>query len=180
MSLKAIFNKRKTQSIKEVMPEILPVYKVVILSREPNSGRLPQYKYIAPVRGCGYSAGQQCMQTNQRCLSARVVGSPSDRLSYYPGFHCLVKKSAAEKYRQLLSGMCLRYQLGKLVVLTCEIKKEWIIAIGLEGDKDMVVVSNRIIMPAYPGIDIDDMRDGSLYQCSLFPHQPGGVLVAAR
>jgi hypothetical protein len=40
------------------------------------------------------------------------------------------------------------------VILTCGVLKDWIIAIGIEGDRDLVVVSNRILIPSYPQTDI--------------------------
>ena len=148
MSLRAIFDKEKTQSIKEVMPEELIVYKVALIVCE-EGGAFSQRKYIAPYARTEYMWGEQFMQSDRSLLSAPVVDSLAEHLNYYPGFHSLIKKSAAEKYMESLSTAKNR----SAVVLTCGVKKEWITAIGLERGRNLVVVSSRIVIPSYPHRD---------------------------
>jgi hypothetical protein len=151
MSLHAIFDKEKTKSIKEMMPDILITYKGSLIVYESDFGLLqPRPKYIAPYTRFEYLVGEQFMRTNLGLFPTPVVDSPEDQLSYYPGFHSFVKKTSAEKYNEKLSTNTI----GVAVLLTCGVRKEWITAIGLEGDRDIVVVSNRIVIPYYPQTDI--------------------------
>jgi hypothetical protein len=155
MSLRAIFTKEKTQCIKEVMPERFIVYKVALIGYQTYAGLVSFARYIAPICSLDYLAGEQSVRPKLGCFTTPVVDFPERHASYYPGFHSFVKKSAADEYLNRLS----KHASSPTALLSCGIDKEWIIAIGIEGNRDMVVVSNRIIIPPYPKTDITNDKN---------------------
>ena len=150
MSLRAIFTKEKMQDIKSLMPERFIVYKVVSNEIYVRFG-VRFARYVAPICRFTYLDGEQTVRQHLGCFPTPVVDNHNMYLDYYPGFHSFVKKSVAFEYMKQSST-----NMPSLVVLSCGMDKEWITAIGLEGDRNMVVVSNRIIIPTYPTTDIQN------------------------
>lgn len=151
MCLKAIFDKKKAKKIKAFMPEILTVYKVALVSGPVNPMlRRIITNYVAPGCKTDYGSGLQFTRPNLGSFAVTIVDCPDRCDYYYPGFHSFVRRSGANEYQLKISPS----SKDPTVVLTCGIRKEWIIAIGIEGNRELVVVSNRIVLPAYPETDI--------------------------
>jgi hypothetical protein len=156
MTLRAVFNKEKTKSIKEIMPNEIIVYKVAILFEGKDPLRkmiLP--KYFSPVLYSQYENGEQCNFCDLTPLTVPIADEPEKKSMYYPGFHSFVNKIAANKLLEDLFPTLPAHA----VILTCGVLKKWIIAIGFEGERDLVIVSNRIAIPSYPYMDIRDDKN---------------------
>jgi hypothetical protein len=158
MSLRAVFDKEKTQSIKEVMPDELLVYKVAtLIDKEDPILRTVSPKYVSPVCSVEYSAGEQSNRWDLGLFTVPLVYRPKEHVSYYPGFHSFAQREVATQYLQQIlhySGQLNHYFVKSAVILTCGVLKDWITAIGIEDERAMVIVSNRIMFPAYPHTDI--------------------------
>jgi hypothetical protein len=154
MTLGAIFNKEKTKSIKEVMPNEIIVYKAAIMFEGKDPLRkiiLP--KYFSPVLYSQYESGEQCSLCDLAPLTVPVADEPEKHSMYYPGFHSFANKKAADKLLEYLNSP------AHGVILTCGVLKKWIIAIGFEGERDLVIVSNKIVTPSCPYTDIRDDKN---------------------
>jgi hypothetical protein len=151
MTLRAVFDKEKMRSIKGGMPDELLVYKVAVLIHEKDDFlKTVTPRYISPLCCFKYLAGEQSNSWDLGHFTVPLVDQPEKSGSYYPGFHSFVQRTAATKFiHERITGT-----IDSVVILTCGVLKEWIIAIGIEGDRDLVVVSNRILIPSYPQTDI--------------------------
>ncbi len=152
MTLKAAFDKEKSKSIKETMPDELLVYKAARISHKRGpfqQADLP--KYVSPIMRTEYKGGIESFHCDLPPFSVPVADKPGQHCLYYPGFHSFVNKKGAERLLRVFP-----MPKTKAVILTCGVLKKWIIAIGYEGDRELVVVSNKILIPSYPHRDIAD------------------------
>lgn len=158
MTLRAIFTKEKTKSIKDLIPNELVVYKAVLFGQEEDRLLKTTYPtYISPIDKSEYFGGEQSNSWDRAKVTVPFADEPEGYASYYLGFHSFVQKTPAIKFLHKLSDYVSPVMFGvftDVVLLTCGVLKDWIIAIGIEGERDLVVVSNRIIMPSYPHKDI--------------------------
>ena len=153
MTLKAAFDKEKSKSIKDTMPDELLVYKAALIIHKSDplqKAALP--KYFSPILHTEYKGGIQSFLCDLTPFSVPVEDKPEKHCLYYPGFHSFVNKKGAEKLLLRLFPV----SKDKAVILTCGVLKKWIIALGFEGDRELVVVSNKILIPSYPHRDIRD------------------------
>ena len=101
MALRMVFDKEKTQSIKQVMPVELIVYKVAVLTQiEDRLLRTSYPVYISPICGTEYSGGEQCNEWDRGHFTVPLVDQPETAANYYPGFHSFTKKTTAENWHE--------------------------------------------------------------------------------
>ena len=124
--LSTVFSKEKTQSIIDVMPDEMIVWKAA--------------------KGKGDMFWPPLWNQNQ--YNAGMNHATIDRHGE-GGFHSLCTKDAVEDYIYL-RGSCFGGFIVSLLV-----KKEWIIGIGHTNVEGLLcIVTSRIIMPTYPNTDI--------------------------
>ncbi len=142
--LSQIFNKEKTQSIIDVMPDIMIVWKVVT-----------DWRYLN-IRKDAKSRGMK----NDQWHPAFTFGG--DRTFWYPfksgcnenniwGFHCFVKKGEVQQYKKYFKH---QNHIGHWNMISAKIEKKDIMKIGLDKGSSLTILASRIIMPAYPNTDI--------------------------
>lgn len=153
MSLQMVFDREKAQRIKQEMPVELIVYKVALVAQRKDPILRKKYRaYVSPICCSEYSDGEQTNQWNRGHFTVPITDQPDQQGTYYPGFHSFTQKEAALNYLQ-------KFPKDASTLLTCGVLKDWITALGIEGDRDLIVVSNRILMPAYPHTDIHDDKN---------------------
>ena len=157
MCLMAVFGKKRTEDILEVMPKWLVTYKVVCVSECEDP----------PVYEPFYSKSQSISP------GAGFLGESSTL--YKAGFHSYVKPEDIYNYflrKYFLScdssvldaylyneGIFWTDQLRwkekrRIASIVCLVRKDWITAIGKNQvqDKNICLVSRKIIMPKWPEV----------------------------
>lgn len=141
MNLEQVFDKAKTQSILDVMPGEMIVWKGVTT---PSHAR----ERCGLKEAVWYSAFGQGPTEESKVFvpySAGVVTSEP------PGFHSFVRKVSIDLMRYRFFGKEIA---AKWQCVSALVRKDWITTLGVEGQNNIVIVSSKIVMPSYPNTDI--------------------------
>ena len=143
--LSQIFDDEKTQSIINVMPDSMIVWKVVTDCRIFDS--------------FGHNMTKKGKMKKRWHPAFTFV---KDNSTWFPfeggynennvwGFHCFVKKNEVQQYKKHFSEIG---QIGYWNMVSAKIEKKDIMKIGLDKGKSLTILTSRIIMPTYPNTDI--------------------------
>jgi len=144
-----IFDQERTQSIINVMPDNMIVWKVVTHWR---------YSTIF------LEANKQGMENNlwHPAFTFSTGNNKNKQKNWYPfksgcnenniwGFHCFIKKINAQQYKEYFKN---KTQIGHWNMLSAKINKKDIMKIGLDRGLSLTILTSRIIMPTYPNLEI--------------------------
>jgi len=147
MTLENVYSKKRTESLLDVMPDVMSVWKVVLMD-------LDRGLYRAPYRLTPYKAGEQ-EANGVATSSCSWVG-----VYYNLFFHFWVNKLfVLERLNDWLESyatgsLCTKpYVAIELTtiprVVECFIRKDWIATIGRQYG-GLAVVSRKAVFPKYP------------------------------
>ncbi len=140
--LKQIFNQEKTQSIINVMPDSMIVWKVVTdanyLNVFNNANGMKKERWhpafsFSPKKHIWYPFKSGHNENN------------------IWGFHCFVKKDESQQYKEHFKE---KTQIGFWNMVSAKIEKKDIMKIGVDRGNSLTILISRIIMPTYPNTDI--------------------------
>jgi hypothetical protein len=143
--LSQIFDKEKTQSIIDVMPDSMIVWKVVT-----------NWRYLK-VREIAIAEGMK-----KECWHPAFTFGKIGNGFWYPfkggynennvwGFHCFVKKDEIQQYKKHFGKII---HIGYWDMVSAKIDKKDIMKIGLDRGLSLTILTSRIIMPTCPNTDI--------------------------
>lgn len=145
--LSRIFNDEKTQSIIDVMPDSMIVWKVVT-----DCCYLNTHNDIN-------NASRRGMKKKHWHPAFTFMGK---NLTWFPfrsgynennvwGFHCFVKKNEVQQYKNHFNDTP---HTGYWDMVSAKIEKKDIMKIGLDRGSSLTILTSRIIMPTYSNTDI--------------------------
>lgn len=143
--LSQIFDKKKTQSIIDIMPDDMIVWKVVT-----------DCKFFEGSTGGAARIGM--IKNRWHPAFTFIQGN----LTWFPfeggynennvwGFHCFVKKNEVQQYKDYFK---LKSHVGHWNMVSAKIEKKYIMKIGIDKGSSLTILTSRIIMPTYPNTDI--------------------------
>lgn len=143
--LSQIFDKKKTQSIIDIMPDSMIVWKVVTDSRIFD--------------GLDQAITRKGMIKKRWHPAFTFV---KDNLTWFPfeggynennvwGYHCFIKKNEVQQYKEHFND---RSHIGYWNMVSAKIEKKDIMKVGIDRGKSLTILTSRIIMPTYPNTDI--------------------------
>ena len=141
--LSQIFNKKKTQSIVDVMPDTMIVWKIVTdwrYSKVHSKATGMEKDHWHPAFTFGA----------KDCLLWYPFESAYNENNIW-GFHCFVKKDESQQYKKHFKNS---NQLGHWNMISAIIEKKDIMKIGLDRGSSLTILTSRILMPTYPNTDI--------------------------
>jgi len=145
--LSTVFSKEKTQSIIDVMPDEMIVWKVVTDGEKKNemNGYYPYTSYERHAWNSAWAHGDSGLAV----YNGKVATDMSEGVDVdvFVGYHSFVKRESAGKYMASgRPGYCW-------AIVSAKVLRSDITAMGSE-DCGLAVVTSRIIMPTYPNTDI--------------------------
>jgi len=141
--LETVFDEEKTQSIIDVMPDEMIVWKVV------TDWRYAAGTCISKDYGFAEGVWHTAFMQNFKWGVYRP-GFNIDSIDI--GYHSLVSQKDLDCYR--VSWVAERKRTKAWVSISAKINKEWIKRIGYDKNSSLTIVASKIIMPTYPNTDI--------------------------
>jgi len=142
--LSQIFDKKKTQSIIDIMPDSMVVWKIVT-----DWGFL-KVNASARKRGMTENHWHPAFSFAEKRSIWFPFKSGYNENNIW-GFHCFVTKNETQQYKKYFKG---RDQIGYWNMVSAKIEKKDIIKIGLDKGSSLTILTSCIIMPTYPNTDI--------------------------
>jgi len=163
MVLEYLYNGPKLREIYNALPDILPVYKVVMLAEELVSPDLAAYLsgqggdcFCEPERRRVWRVPFSSVNLEGYVeAEVEVCTCSCGPVDYFGGFHCYASETSAQMMSALLD-FCTPYDdedppppVNRMDMIQCLAKKSWITAIGIYGGC-LVYVCSALVAPRYP------------------------------